>query len=150
MCLSLPSAVIAVTMLVTSAMAAEIKPTDPNTPLFQVFPPIPMKPANSAAPSGFTFDAKHPLLVISTVSDLRLARDRKGVIIALTPGDTQKFAAITRKYNQGLLLLEAEGRVLEALQITTPITDGIIGFKYPDHAAIAEYLRRRFRIAEFR
>jgi len=148
--LSLPSVVIAVTMLVTSAMAAEIKPTDPNTPLFQVFAPIPMKPASSAGLAGFTFDGKHPLLVVRSVSDLRLARDRKGVIIALTPGDAQKFAAITRKYNQGLLLLEAEGRVLEAMQVTTPITDGVIGFKYPDQAAVAEYLRRRFRIAEFK
>jgi hypothetical protein len=148
--LSLPSAVIALTMLVTSAIAAEIKPTDPNTPLFRIFASIPMKPANSATPSGFTFDAKHPLLVISAVSDLRLARDRKGVIVVLTPGDARKFAAITRKYNQGILLLEAEGRVLEAMQITTPITDGIIGFKYPDQAAVAEYLRRRFHVAEFR
>jgi hypothetical protein len=148
--LSLPSAVVAGTMLVTSAIAAEIKPTDPNTPLFRIFAPIPMKPANSAAPSGFTFDAKHPLLVISTVSDVRLARDRKGVVIVLTPGDAQKFTSITSKYNQGLLLLGAEGRILEVMQITTPITDGVIGFKYPDQADVAEYLRRRFRIAEFR
>ena len=146
----LRSAAIAVTMLAACVMGAEIKPADSSTPLFRVFAPVPMKPANSAAPTGFTFDAKRPLLVIRSVSDLRLARDRKGVIIVLMPGDAQRFAAITRKYNPGLLLLEAEGRVLQAMQITAPITDGVIGFKYPDQADVAEYLRRRFRIAEFK
>jgi hypothetical protein len=68
----------------------------------------------------------------------------------LAPGDARKFAALTRNYNQGLLLLEAQGRILEVMQITAPITDGVIGFKYPDQADVAEYLRRRFRIAEFR
>ena len=137
-------------MLAASVMGAEIKPADSITPLFRIFAPIPMKPANSAAPTGFTFDAKRPLLVVRSVSDLRLARDRKGVVIVLVPGDAQKFAAISRKYNQGLLLLEAEGRVLQGMQITAPITDGVIGFKYPDQADVAEYLRRRFRIAEFK
>jgi hypothetical protein len=131
-------------------MGAEIKPADSSTPLFRIFAPVPMKPANSAAPTGFTFDAERPLLVVRSVSDLRLARDRKGVVIVLVPGDAQKFAAITRKYNQGLLLLEAQGRVLQVVQITAPITDGVIGFKYPDQADVAEYLRRRFRIAEFK
>jgi hypothetical protein len=109
-----------------------------------------MKPAGRDSPTGVTFDNKHPLLVVRSVSDLRLARDGKGVLITLMPADAQKFAAITRKYNQGLLLLEAENRVLEAMQIAAPITDGVLGFKYPDQAAVAEYLRRRFRVGEFK
>jgi hypothetical protein len=109
-----------------------------------------MKPAGRDASVGVTFDDKHPLLIVRSVSDLRLARDGKGVLITLTPVDAQSFAAITRKYNQGLLLLETANRVLEAMHVTAPITDGIIGFKYPDEAAVAEYLRWRFRIAEFK
>src|SRR4030095_15897117 len=133
-----------------TGVGAEIKPANPKTPLFRIFAPTPMKPAGRAVPAGFTFDDKHPLLVVRSVSDVRLARDGKGVLIMLTPVDAQKFAAITRKYNQGLLLLEAENRVLEAMQTTAPITDGVLGFKYPDQAAVADYLRRRFRLAEFR
>jgi len=148
--ISLRLAAIAGVMLAVPVIGAEIKPVDSSTPLFRIFAPIPVKPANSAAPAGLTFDAKHPLLVVSSVSDVRLARDRKGVVIVLMPVETQKFAAITRKYNQGLLLLEAQGRVLQVVQITAPITDGVIGFKYPDQAEVAEYLRRRFRIAEFK
>jgi len=66
------------------------------------------------------------------------------------PVDAQKFAAITRNYTQSLLLLETENRVLDAMYVTAPITDGIIVFKYPDEAAVAEYLRRRFRVGEFK
>jgi hypothetical protein len=106
-----------------------------------------MKPTGRDVPAGFTFDDKHPLLVVRSVSDVRLARDGKGVLIILTPAEAQKFAGITRKYNQGLLLLEAENRVLAAMQIAAPITDGVLGFNYPDQAAVTEYLRRRFRLA---
>ena len=109
-----------------------------------------MKPAGRDAATGVTFDDKHPLLVVRSVSDLRLARDGKGVFITLMPVDAQKFAAVTRKYNQGLLLLETENRVLDAMYVAAPITDGIIVFKYPDEAAVAEYLRRRFRVGEFK
>jgi hypothetical protein len=66
------------------------------------------------------------------------------------PVDAQKFAAITRKYTQGLLLLETENRDLDAIYVTAPITDGVLGFKYSDEAAVAEYLRRRFRVGEFK
>jgi len=141
-----------VTCLILSAAAhgADVTPADTSTPLFRIFASIPMKPADSAVPVQLTFDAKHPLLVVRSVSDLRLARDQKGMIITLTSADTKKFAEITRKYDQGLLLLEANGRVLEAMQITAPIVNGIIGFKHPEEAAVAEYLRRRFRVGEFK
>jgi hypothetical protein len=36
------------------------------------------------------------------------------------------------------------------MHITAPIVNGIIGFKHPEDAAVAEYLRRRFRIGEFK
>jgi hypothetical protein len=79
-----------------------------------------------------------------------LARDQKSVLITLTSADTKKFSEITRNYDQGLLLLEANGRVLEAMYITAPIVNGIIGFKHPEDAVVAEYLRRRFRVGEFK
>ena len=141
-----------VTCLILSAAAhgADVTPADTSTPLFRIFAPIPMKPADSAVPAQLTFDAKHPLLVIRSVSDLRLARDQRGVLITLTSADTKKFAEITRKYDQGLLLLEANGRVLSAMHVTAPVVNGIIGFKHPEEAAVAEYLRRRFRVGEFK
>lgn len=101
-------------------------------------------------PSGLTFDNAHPALVVSAVRDLRLAEDRKGVQITLTDEDARAFAILTRKYKGSDLLLESNGRVLEALHVTAPSVNGVMSFKYPDDAAVADYLRKRFRIGEFK
>ena len=150
MCPSKLSSLLAVTVIAATAAAADIKPANPSTPLFRIFVPIPIKRPDSATRTNITFDDKHPLLVVRSVSNLQLGRDGKSVLITLTPADAKKFADITRKYNQGLLLLEADGRVLEAMHVTAPIVNGIIGFKHPEEGAVAEYLRRRFRLAEFK
>ena len=93
-------------------------------------------------------DDEHPLLVVWKLRDVRLGSDKKGVLMTLTPEDTKKFAAVTRKY--GNLIFDGDGRPIEALHITAPIVDGIIGFKHPQEAAAAEYLRRRLRLGEFK
>ena len=141
--------VITATLLVVLP-AAEYEPIDPSTPLFRIFAPVPMKTSPGAPRKQVTIDDKHPLLVVHSISDLLLAHDNKGVLITLTPIDAKKFAEITSKYNDRLLLLESEGQILEAMHITAPIVDGIIGFTYPEHATVAEYLRKRFGIAEFK
>ena len=142
--------IVAALSIGTWVHASEYFPADRTKPLFRIFAPIPMSPPSDAARPQFTFDDKHPLLVIYSVSDLMLARDNKGVLITLTSDDAKKFAEISRKYNDALLLLEADGQVLQAMHITAPITDGIIGWKYPQEEQVAKYLRRRFRIAEFK
>lgn len=126
--------------------AADIRPIDPGTPVFRIFLPAPMKGDSSR----LTFDNAHPLLVVSAVRDLRLADDHKGVQITLTDDDARAFAILTRKYKGNDLLLESKGRVLEALHVTAPSTNGVMSFKYPDDAAVADYLRKRFRIGEFK
>jgi hypothetical protein len=126
--------------------ATDIRPTDPGTPVFRIFAPTPMK----GDQSRLSFDNAHPLLIVSAVRDLRLADDRKGVQITLNDDDARAFAVLTRKYRGSDLLLESNGRVLEALQITAPCVNGVISFKYPDDAVVADYLRKRFRIGEFK
>jgi len=130
---------------VALAAGAEIRPADARKPLFRI---LKFQSLHGGDHPQGTIDDK-PLLVVWAVSDLRLASDDKGVLITLTPKDTKTFAAISRKY--GYLVLDAgEGRPIEVMHITAPIIDGIIGFKHPDEAAAAEYLRRRFRLAEFK
>jgi hypothetical protein len=63
------------------AHGADIMPADTSRLLFRIFAPIPMKPAGSATRNQLTFDDKRPLLVVRSVSDVRLARDQKGVLI---------------------------------------------------------------------
>jgi hypothetical protein len=144
------SALTFVALIIVAALveAAEIKPADPSKPLFRIFAPMSVK--SGAAGPVAEMDSSHPLLVIWSVADLRLASDSKGVLIRLTPKDAKAFAVLTRKYNQRLLFLEGQGRIFEAMQITALLEDGILGFKYSDQPALAEYLRRRFRIAEFK
>jgi hypothetical protein len=133
-----------------SCFAADIKPSDYTTPLFRIFQALPKGEQRKNESPQVTFDAKRPLLVVWSARDLKLAPDHKGVLLVLTEKDTKVFAALTHKYNQGLLLLEAEGGLLEAIQITEPVENGILAFKSPDDAPMAQYLRRRFKLAEFR
>ena len=120
-----------------AALAAEVKPADSNAPVFQIY---------SSSGSGTTITAKQPLLVISSLANVQMSRDRKAVRIFLTPSDARKFADITRKQVNKLLILQANGRVLEAMQVSSPVTNGILEFTYPDDAAVADYLRKRFRL----
>jgi hypothetical protein len=131
---------------IASLEAAEIRPFDTSKPLFRV---LKFQTLHGGDHPQGTVDDEHPLLVVWAVRDLRLASDDKGVLITLTPKDAKVFGTITRKY--GYLVLDAgEGRPIEVMHITAPITDGIIGFKHPEEAEAAEYLRRRFRLAEFK
>jgi hypothetical protein len=139
-----------VALLASPAFAVDVKPADPATPVFRIFQALPKGEQQKNEPAQVTFDPKRPLLAVWSVRDLKLAPDHKSVLLLLTEKDTKIFAALTRKYNHGLLLLEAQGSVLEAIQIAEPVENGALEFKHPDDAAMAQYLRRRFKIAEFR
>jgi hypothetical protein len=140
---------VALLAILASAAPADIKPADPSKPLFRI---LRFKTLHEAAREEENakgeVDDEHPMLVVWKLRDVQLARDNKGVRMTLTPEDTRKFAAITSSY--GYLVFEGDDRPLEVLHITAPITDGIIGFKHPQEAAVAEYLRRRLRIGEFK
>jgi hypothetical protein len=130
--------------------AAGLKPINPTMPIFRIFAPVPAKAQTSSQPDQLSFDDRHPLLVVRSVTDVVLGRDNKSVAIRLNPTDAKKFGEITTAYKGRLLLFEANGQVLSALQIIAPNGNGLIGFKHPEEEAIAQYLRRRFRLAEFK
>jgi hypothetical protein len=140
----------AAVLLVASTFAADLKPADSGTPLFRIFQALPKDEQKKSGPPQLTFDPKHPLLVVWSVRDLKIGPDHKSVLLVLTEKDRKIFAALTHKYNHSLLLLEAQGDVLEAIQITQPLENGVLEFSYPDDAATAQYLRRRFKLGEFR
>jgi hypothetical protein len=140
--------VFAVTLLAASAPGADVKPHDTSKPLFRVLAPT--KIEKSAKGPVLTVGGEHPLLVVWSVRDLSLGRDGKSVLITLQPKDAKVFAAATQRYNHGLLVLEGDGRVLQAMYVTAPVLNGVMTFKDPDDAAVTEYLRRRFRIGDFR
>ncbi len=140
---------VALFAVLASAGAADIKPADTTKPLFRI---LKFKTLHDTAREGENakgeVDDEHPMLVVWKLRDVQLARDNKGVLMTLIPEDTKKFAAITSRY--GYLVFEGGDRPLQVLHITAPITDGVIGFKHPEEAAVAEYLRRRLRLGEFK
>ena len=117
-----------------AAAAADITPADSSKPLFRILKFRTLR--NAERPQDMAkgeVDDEHPLLVIWKLRDVELARDNKGVLMTLTPEDTRRFAAITRRF--GYLLFDTgEFRSIEVLHITAPITDGIIGFRDPKEA----------------
>jgi hypothetical protein len=129
--------------LIASApgIAAEFKPVDGKAPVFRIFAaPI------EGGKATINLSGKQPLLVVSAVADVALSRDRKAVRIILTPSDAHRFADITRKHGKELLVLEANGTVLEAMRVEKPVTNGMLQFDYPNDAKVADYLRKRFRL----
>ncbi|HVN96172.1 MAG TPA: hypothetical protein VMT62_07070 [Syntrophorhabdaceae bacterium] len=124
----------------------ELKPADSDEPIFRIFEGIPKESERLS----FAIDDKKPLLVVSTITDLILAQDGKGVLIRLNEKDTKTFAEITRKFQDKILFVQCTDSLLEGMHITAPIEDGYIGWQYPQSAKVAEYLRKRFRVGEFK
>src|SRR6266513_2851485 len=122
---------------------ADLKPRDGAAPVFQIF-------ATGSGGGGgsprIDISGKQPLMVVASVTNVQLSNDRKAVRVTLTRSDARRFADITRKHGKELLILEANGKVLEAMRVTSPVTDGVMEFTYPDDAAVADYLRKRFRL----
>jgi hypothetical protein len=130
------------TFLLSAGLAADLKPAD-GGPVFSIF--ASGSTAGSGAPT-INIAGKEPLMVVSTLSNVQLSDNRKAVRLTMTGPDTRKFAGITRKHLRELLVIEANGRVLEAMRVSSPVTNGVLEFTYPDDAAAADYLRKRFRL----
>ncbi|MFN2509098.1 MAG: hypothetical protein ABR589_10050 [Chthoniobacterales bacterium] len=135
--------------LTLTAFAADLSPTNPNVPVLRFFHPIPVK-ARGSTPPALTFDKQRPLLTVTKLRDLKLGRNGKSVLIRLTNEDASAFAELTRKYQRRSLLLVATDDVMQVLDVTGPVKDGALLFDQPDDAAVATYLRRRFRVGEFK
>ena len=120
---------------------ADLKPSDGGAPVFQIF----AASAGGASPK-IDISGKQPLMVVSAVSDVQLSKDRKAVRLTMTRSDARRFADITRKHAKDLLILESNGKVLEAMRVASPVSDGVLEFEYPGDAAAVDYLRKRFRL----
>jgi hypothetical protein len=139
----------AAVLLASSAVAADIKPADNRTPVFRIYQAFPNPTQQRLTPGPqVTFDARRPLLVVWSVRDVKLARDHKSVVLTLNDKDKTTFAALSRRYSNGLLLVEGQGTILTAIHIGQSLDNGVLEFKYPDDANVADYLRRRFNIGE--
>jgi hypothetical protein len=131
------------TELLGITASADLRPADGAAPVFRVFA---AGPANASGAPTINISGKPPLMIISAAADVQLSTDRKAVRLTLTSSDARKFGDITRRHIKDFLVIEANGRVLEVMQVTSPVTNGMLEFTYPEDAAVADYLRKRFRI----
>lgn len=122
-------------------MAADIKPADGSAPVFLIFA------AGSSSAAGspkIDISGKQPLMVVATAADVRLSKDRKAIRFTFSRNDARRFSDLTRKHANQFLVLQGNGKVLEAMQVSSPVTNGVLEFTYPDDAAVADYLKKRF------
>ena len=132
--------VVAYVCLFDRAIAAEMRP-DGGGPVFLIFA------AGSSSGAGarkIDITGKKPLLVVTTAADVRLSKDRKAIRFTFNRNDARRFADLTRKHANEFLILQGNGKVLEVMQVSSPVTNGVIEFTYPDDAAVADYLKKRF------
>jgi hypothetical protein len=94
------SLIVAIFAVVTSTGAADIKPTDSSNFLFRILKFQTLRGGDH--PQGVA-DDEHPLLVVWSLREVRLAGDDKGVLIVLTPKDAKTFTAITSRLRSALL-----------------------------------------------
>jgi hypothetical protein len=139
---------VALTMFFAALTAAlgDVKPVDSSAPVLQYFTPVQIAPTpgHEDAPN-FTFDQRKPLLTITSVGQLFVHRDGKGVTVLLNAKDRKRYAELTRQFKGRQLICVAAADVISIEQITSPVENGLIEFsdaRYTGH--IARYLRRRF------
>jgi hypothetical protein len=134
-------------LLVSSLAFADVKPADTRMPVFRIYAAV-SSPNQQRLVRGpqITFDSKRPLLVVSSARDVRPTRDGNGVVFMLTDKDAKAFAAASRKYNNGLLIVEGQGTVLSVMHITEPLSNGVLEFKDSEDASVVRYLRNRFNL----
>ncbi|PYL09216.1 MAG: hypothetical protein DME33_04690 [Verrucomicrobia bacterium] len=129
-----------------TATLGDLRPVDSNAPVLQYFAPVQIaaRPGHTDAPN-FTFDKQKPLLTITSVRQLFVHRNGRGVTIVLNERDRRRYAELTRRFTGRLLICVGAGDLVSIVQITAPMENGMIEFSDASGTGdIAKYLRRRF------
>ena len=135
-----------ISLAALTAALADLKPVDSSAPVLQYFEPVQIAPkAGHTDAPNFTFAGKKPLLTITSVRQVIPHRDGKGLTIVLNDKDKKRYAELTRRFTNRLLICVAAADVISIEQITSPAENGMIEFSDArDTGHVAKYLRRRF------
>ena len=123
-------------------IAADMTPAG-NGPVFQIFT---TDLASGGGAPKIDISGKQPVMIVTAAADVRVSKDHKAVRFTFTGNEARRFADLTRKHRNEFLILQGNGKVLEAMQVSSPVTNGILEFSYPEDAAVADYLKKRFRL----
>jgi hypothetical protein len=126
-----------------------------DIPLFSLFGPFDHRPDISTVLKEIR-DKKSSLDVYG-FHEVILADDDKGITIVLGEQDSRLLKALAQKYDGRWFVAVAPPKdffigasAVAVVYMTPSMMDGHITFKHPECASIAQSLRRRFHIAEFR
>jgi hypothetical protein len=130
----------------SAATLGDLKPVDSSAPILRYFAPIEIAPrfGHSDAPN-FTFDERKPLLTITSLRQLIIHPDGRGVTIVLNDKDTKRYAELTHRFKGRQLICVAAADVISIGIVTSPTENGMIEFSDARFTGnIVKYLRRRF------
>ena len=124
-------------------------------PLFSLYGPFDQKPDVAAVLKQIS--GKKSALDVAGFREVVLTNDDKGIRIWLDEQDSRVLKNVSQK-NPGRWLVAVAppkdyfvgASSVAAISITPDMAKGYISFKHPECASVAQSLRRRFRIAEFR
>ena len=113
-------------LTVVSAFAAEseIVPTDPKTPLFQLYE-TQVSPPKKSDPDAYQMRLKKVLLTVFTLDDLRFSRDESDAQAILNRKDARVFSQLTHAHKY-LVLVAGDQKASVVMHITAPIDDGVV------------------------
>lgn len=123
--------------------------------LFYLYGPYEHKPNTSAVLKEIQNNKS--ALDVSDFREVVLANDDKGITLWLNAQDSRALKTLAQKNPRGWFVAVAPPKDFSAgapslalVPITPTMANGYVTFKHPECAAVAQNLRRRFRIAEFR
>ena len=124
-------------------------------PLFALYGPFDQKPDLSAVSK--VISGKKSALDVLGFREVVLADDDKGITIWLNEQDSRLLKNLAQKHPGRWLIAVAPPKdffvgpsAVALVSITPTVAGGYITFKHPECGSVAQSLRRRFRIAEFR
>ena len=124
-------------VLVYSTAWADMKPQG-SDPVFRIY----LSARGGGTGTSLYMETDQPLMVISSAANVQIAGNV--VRLTMTRADASRFANITRQHANQMLILVGRGRALQGVQVTSPITDGVLEFRYPQEELAADYVKKRF------
>jgi hypothetical protein len=126
-----------------------------DIPLFVLFGPFDRKPDVPAIAKEI--HSGKSVIDVYDIREVLLADDDKGIRIRLGEQDTRILKAVLQKHDGRWFVAAAPPKEfyigessIAVGPMTSAMADGYIVFKHPECSSIAQNLRRRLRIAEFR
>ncbi len=123
-----------------AAARADMVPSNPKTPLFQLYE-MKLLPHKGSDPRTHQMKAEKLLLSVFTLRDVLPLPD--GARVTLTEKDARALARLSRTHEY-LILVTPDSDAGVVMHFSSPIEDGVIPFTPSNYSTeVAKYIRQR-------